>query len=362
MTNKTGIKVNLSRDFGGFHLAIGLELPGQGVSILFGPSGCGKTSLLRGLAGLDPEMKGHVSVNGDIWLDTSKRQMVPTWRRSVGFVFQDAALFPHLRVRENLAYGMKRVRVQGEGPQYDLVMDLLDLGALLERYPERLSGGEVQRVAIARALLSQPKLLLMDEPLSSLDAPRKREFLPYLERLHQELRIPVIYVTHAPEEVMRLADFVVLMNEGRLDASGTLEEMLLRLARHPGFGEESGTIISGILETHHPEDGISKVRFGGGELWVPLQARPEGSPVRCQILPSDVSLSIHPPVLSSVLNVLPVSVRSVSERGEGGQTFVTLDLKGTILFSSITRKSARDLNLHPGKSLHAQIKATSLSK
>ncbi len=362
MSDEAGIRVNLFRDFGRFHLSIDLELPGQGVSILFGPSGCGKTSLLRGIAGLDPEMKGHVSVSGDVWMDTQTHKSVPTWRRSVGFVFQDAALFPHLRVRENLTYGMKRSGVPTEGPRYEHVMELLDLGALLERYPEKLSGGEVQRVAIARALLSQPKLLLMDEPLSSLDASRKRGFLPYLERLHQELEIPVIYVTHAPEEVMRLADFVVLMKEGRLAASGFLEEMLPKLMMAPGFGEASGTVISGILEAHHPQDGVSEIRFSGGQLWVPLQSRPEGSSVRCQIFPGDVSLSIQPPVLSSVLNVLPVLVQSVTERDESGQMHIALDLDGTPLFASVTRKSARDLELHPGKSLYAQIKATSLSK
>ena len=362
MVQKGGIKVALSRDFGGFRLAIDLELPSQGVSILFGPSGCGKTSLLRGIAGLDPDMKGHVSVNGDVWLDSSARRLVPTWQRSVGFVFQDAALFPHLKVRENLSYGMRRARAIAEGPGYDRVLELLDLGSLLERYPEKLSGGELQRVAIARALLSQPKLLLMDEPLSSLDAIRKREFIPYLERLNQELQIPVIYVTHAPDEVMQLADFVVLMAEEGVDGCGSLEEMLPRLAMTPGFGEESGTVISGVLGAHYPLDGVSEVRLSGGQLWVALQAQPEGSRVRCRIFPSDVSLSKHHPVLTSVLNVLPVLVQSVSERDDGGQILVGLNLYGTRLIASVTRKSARDLDLHPGQSLYALIKATTLSK
>jgi len=249
-----------------------------------------------------------------------------------------------------------------EDPSYAHIVALLDLGSLERRYPPKLSGGELQRVAIARALLTQPKLLLMDEPLSSLDAALKREFLPYLERLQEELKIPVIYVTHAPEEVMRLADYVVWLKEGRVNAAGLLEETLPKLSLLPGFCEESGTVISGTLGAHYPDDGISEIRFPGGQLWVPLQARPEGSRVRCQILPGDVSLSIHRPVASSVLNVLPVVVRSVEERGAAGQTLVGLDHHGSSIYASVTRKSAKDLAVHPGQSLYAQIKATSLSK
>jgi len=357
-----GIRIDLHRDFGRFSLDVQLSLPGKGVSILFGPSGCGKTTLLRGVAGLDAEMKGHISLNGEVWQDTKTSRWLPTFRRPIGFVFQDAALFPHLRVRENLIYGQQRVGAPTEGEKYDQVVRLLDLGVLLERYPEKLSGGETQRVAIARALLSQPKLLLMDEPLASLDATIKREFLPYLERLHQELDIPVIYVTHDPDEVLRLADFVAILEQGALSAAGHLQEMLPILALKPGFGDNAGTLVPALIVAHHPSDGVSELRFQGGRLWVPLLPMREGSSVRCRILPSDVSLSIQAPALSSVLNILSAKIEAVSGIEGGANVLVRLNLNGAILLSSITQKSTRELDLRPGQSVYAQIKATTLSK
>lgn len=358
----SGVRIDLRREFGRFRLALELELPGRGVSILFGPSGCGKTSLLRGIAGLDHQMRGYLSVNGEVWLDSRNGGLVPPHRRSVGYVFQDAALFPHLRVRENLAYGKERAKVSLKGPELDHVIDLLDLGSLLDRYPDRLSGGEMQRVAIARALVSRPKLLLMDEPLASLDAGLKREFLTYLDRLHKELEIPVIYVTHSADEVLRLADFVAILDDGGLSAAGSLQEMLPILALRPGFGEDFGTIIPALIVAHHPLDGVSELNFKGGRLWVPILPLSEGSDVRCRIFPGDVSLSINAPVLSSVLNVLPVTVNSLSEMEGGSNVLVHLNLGGSVLLASVTRKSSRALDLHPGQSLYAQIKATTLSK
>lgn len=361
MAKANGICIGLARDFGDFHLEVDLTLPGHGVSVLFGPSGCGKTSLLRGIAGLDSEIKGHVTINGALWLDTRKRLNIPPWKRATGYVFQDAALFPHLRVRENLVFGMRRAEGRSETRHYDHVLNFLGLQSLLNRYPESLSGGEKQRVAIARALLSKPKLLLMDEPLSSLDSQIKSEFLPYLERLHQELDLPVIYVTHAPDELMRLADYVVLMVNGRVDAAGGLGELLPSLGVRNGFGEDWGTVVFGTIAQHHLDGGISEVHFMGGSLWVPLQRIPKGSSVRCRIFPSDVSLSIQKPIQSSILNVMPVRVISILERTDVAQVTVRLDLNGTCLYSSVTRKSARDLGLRPGQSLFAQIKATTLS-
>lgn len=362
MSNEAGIRIDLSQDFGNFQLKVKLALPRQGVSILFGSSGSGKTTLLRSIAGLEPEIRGHVSVNGDVWLDSRTTQVVPTCRRPIGYVFQDAALFPHMRVKANLVYGMKRAGVHPEGPRYDHVISLLDLGPLIDRYPEKLSGGEMQRVAIARALLLQPKLLLMDEPLASLDATMKREFLPYLERIHQELDIPVIYVTHAPDELLRLADYVALLEQGRVAAAGTLEEILPVLAMKPGFGDTAGTVVPAIIKAHHPSDGVSELSFEGGTLWVPVLAMSEGSQVRCRIFPGDVTLSIQPPVLCSVLNVLKVKVDDLAERDGGASVLVRLSLNGAVLLASVTRKSARELNLHPGQSLFAQIKATRLAK
>lgn len=359
--NEEEIRIDLRRDFGGFCLKVDLQLPPRGVTVLFGPSGSGKTTLLRGIAGLDPEMRGRVSVNGVTWLDTATNHRVPTYQRPIGFVFQDAALFPHLRVMDNLVYGLNRVQAFAESDRYDHVLALLDLVPLLRRYPEKLSGGEAQRVAIARALLSQPKLLLMDEPLASLDAAIKREFLPYLERLHQELDVPLIYVTHAPEELIRLADYVVLMDHGCVGASGSLEQIWTTLGEQTGFGDFCGTVLSGSLGAHHPEDGISELHFQGGSLFVPLQNCPKGSQVRCQIFSSDVGLSILRPNSCSALNVIQVRVHSVFEQPEATQVSVRLEWNGHRLYSTVARKSARDLDLRPGQDLFAQIKATPLS-
>lgn len=361
MTMASDIRIGLLRNFGDFHLEVDLTLPGQGISVLFGPSGCGKTSLLRGIAGLDPEMEGHLTINGTSWLDSRNRINIPPWKRAVGYVFQDAALFPHLSVRENLRFGMTRAGGHSETPYFDHAIHLLGLDSLLARYPESLSGGEKQRVAIARALLSKPGLLLMDEPLSSLDSGIKSEFLPYLERLHHELDIPVVYVTHSPDELMRLADHVVLMAHGRVEASGSLENVLPLLWERNGFCDHWGTVISGALAQHFPEEGVSELRFKGGSLWMPLQRIPKGSNVRCRIFPSDVSLSKDRPVKCSILNVMPVRVISVLEHTDIAQVIVRLDLNGILLTSSVTRKSARDLALCPGQTLFAQIKATTLS-
>lgn len=359
---RSKIKIALTRALGSFRLQVDLSLPGQGISILFGPSGCGKTSLLRGIAGLDAQMQGHVSVNGQVWLDSSRRKYTPAWQRAVGFVFQDAALFPHLSVKENLIYGMKRAGGHQESGLFDHISELLALDGLHSRHPDSLSGGERQRVAIGRALLSKPQLLLMDEPLSSLDESLKREFLPYLDRLHRELDIPVIYVTHAHDELMRLADYVVLMAEGRVDDSGTLEALLPILGMKEGLCGEWGTVVAGMIRAHQPEDGVSQMTFQGGSLWLPLLALPEGSSVRCRILPSDVSLSIERPTLCSILNVMPVTVVSILEQTQSAQILVCLDLEGTVLYSSVTRKSAKDLALSPGQIIYAQIKTTTLMK
>jgi len=291
MTVASEIRIGLQRDLGDFRLEVDLSLPAQGITVIFGPSGCGKTSLLRGIAGLDPDMEGIVTVNGRSWLDSRNRIKMPPWKRAVGYVFQDAALFPHLSVRENLCFGMTRAGGRSETRHFDHALHLLGLDSLLERYPESLSGGEKQRVAIARALLSRPRLLLMDEPLSSLDSGIKSEFLPYLERLHHELDIPVVYVTHSPDELMRLADHVVLMAHGRVEASGSLENVLPLLGERNGFCDHWGTVVSGTLAQHFPEEGVSELHFKGGSLWIPLQRISKGRNVRCRIFPSDVSLS-----------------------------------------------------------------------
>jgi molybdate transport system ATP-binding protein len=353
-----GLEVRLNRQFDGFKLDLDVSLPSHGVTILFGASGSGKTTVLRGIAGLDRVTKGRVVLNGEIWQDTDQGYYLKPSDRPVGYVFQDAALFPHLTVEANLNFGLRRSGAPGLNARP--LIDLLDLGSLLTRYPEQLSGGEQQRVAIARALLSSPHLLLMDEPLASMDLARRDEFIPYLERLHQTLKIPVLYVTHAPEEVLRLADSMILMDAGEVLVSGELSEVLPALSSRPGFEDAFGIVIHGTLLAHHPEDGVSEIEFADGRLWLPLVPLREGSKVRCRIHPSDVSLSLLEPSSTSALNILPATIEEVSPLGDGGRCQVELRLGRTPILSTVTRKSQKELGLKPGLPVYVQIKATRL--
>ncbi len=356
------LRVSLTRHIDSFVLDVDLRLPGRGVTVLFGNSGCGKTSLLRGIAGLDHDVRGTLSLNGEIWMDSAQGQSLSASKRPIGYVFQDSALFPHLSVRENLVYGMKRARVSLEESGWSSIIDMLNLELLLDRSCLHLSGGEQQRVAIARAILTRPRLLLMDEPLASLDASHKREFLPYLERLHQELDIPVIYVTHSQEEVLRLADHVVLMAGGSVQASGALSEIMPRMIAQPDFGDEAGFILLGIVKQHFPDDGVSQIQFEGGSLWFPLLERPEGSDIRCHIFPADVSLSLERPEGVSLLNILSAQIVSITERKGAHGVLVQIAVGASCLYSRITRKSLRELDLQIGQMVYAMLKATSFDR
>ena len=352
-----GLQVHLSRDFGGFSLSVDLHLPPQGVTVIFGPSGSGKSTLLRCIAGLEPEARGRVSLNGQVWQDDHTRRFLPVHRRPIGYVFQDAALFPHLTVRANLEYGQKRVPPEQRRIAHDQAVDLLGIRPLLERYPARLSGGEQQRVGMARALLTSPRLLLMDEPLAALDLPLKREILPYLERLHAELNIPVLYVTHSPEEMTRLGDHLVMLAAGRVRGQGALAAMLSNLEHLPDFADDPGVVLEASVAEHDASDGITRLDFAGGRLWVSLKPHPIGARVRCRILPTDVSLSLTRARDTSILNILPATVVAIAEASDPTQRLVQLDVEGSPLLSRITRRSQTRLDLRPGLSLYAQIKA-----
>ena len=357
MIEPTGICARLRRDFGDFDLEVDLRLPGRGVTILFGASGCGKTTLLRCLAGLEPAARGHLSINGEVWQDAASGRFLPPHRRAIGYVFQNAALFPHLNVRQNLDYGQRRVPKEDRRIAFDQAVDLLGIRPLLERRPARLSGGERQRVGMARALLTSPRLLLMDEPLASLDMGLKREILPYLERLHDELEIPVVYVTHSPDEMARLGDFLVLMERGRVRGQGPLPMMLGDLAMLSAFAEEPGVVFEAVVAGHDTENGVTRLEFAGGQLIVPLRGEPVGRRVRCRIVPSDVSLSLTRAVDCSILNILPATVAETGPVAETGQVIVRLDAGGVPLLARITRLSCGRLNLKPGQPVFAQIKA-----
>lgn len=357
MTAPSGIRARFTRDFGGFRLAVDLELPARGVTILFGGSGSGKTTLLRCIAGLEPETRGYLSVNGEVWQDDSAQVFMPTYRRPIGYVFQDAALFPHLSVQENLEFGLKRIPASQRRIAFEQAVDLLGMRPLLGRYPVKLSGGEQQRAAMARALLTSPRLLLMDEPLAALDIPLKRGILPYLERLHDELEIPVLYVTHSPDELARLGDYLVLLARGQLAGQGPLQEMLGRLDYLSAFVDDPGVVLETRIALHDPTEGLTRLIFAGGSIVVPLRPEAIDSRVRCRVLPTDVSLTLTCAEDTSILNILAASVAGVGETRDPTQVMVHLDVGGTPLLARITRRSSQRLGIAPGLLVYAQIKA-----
>lgn len=344
----------------GFTLDVDLQLPGRGVSALFGASGSGKTTCLRAIAGLDHAPGGHLSVNGDVWQDDSRGLFVPTHQRPLGYVFQEASLFPHLNIRRNLEYGMRRVPERDRKVSMQHAVELLGIAPLLERMPDKLSGGEKQRVAIARALATSPRILLMDEPLAALDLKRKQEILPYLERLHDELEIPIIYVSHAPDEVARLADHLVVLEQGRALASGPLSETLARLDLPIRLGEDAGVVLEGKVAEIDAEWHLARVVFAGGNLWVRDSGLPIGQQVRVRILARDISIALDTHPDSSILNVLPASVEQLADDTHPALALVRLDAGGVPLVARITRRSAAKLQLQPGLKVWAQIKAVAL--
>ena len=347
-----------------FTLDVDLKLPMQGVTALFGPSGCGKTTILRALAGLE-RADGRVALGREVWQDDAKRSFVPPHRRAVGYVIQESALFPHLDVAANLAYGRRRAAADGARVDLPALVDLLGIGALMPRRPATLSGGERQRVAIARALATGPRLLLMDEPLAALDAPRKAEILPYLEQLSRTLALPVVYVTHAIDEVARLADHLVLLHAGRVHAAGPLQSLLARPDLAWTGPDEAGVVIDAEVAAHDEAYGLSQVRFAGGSLWLGRVARALGTAVRVRVPARDVSLVLEHPAHTSILNVLPVVVAAVHAQGQTATVSLACggapDGSGqTPLLARVTRRSADTLQLHPGQHLFAQVKTVSL--
>lgn len=346
-----------------FKLDVDLQLPGRGISALFGHSGSGKTSCLRCLAGLERATQAYIEVNGEVWEDSARGHFVAPHLRPLGYVFQEASLFPHLTVRGNLEFGWRRVPASQRKVGLAQASELLGIGHLLERRPASLSGGEAQRVGIARALLSSPRLLLMDEPLAALDGPRKREILPYLERLHEELDIPVVYVSHAQDEVARLADHLVLLEEGRATASGPIGTTLARLDLSLAQGDDAGVVFDGRVVGHNPHYGLLDLRLPGIDgpvLRIAHPAHSLGSTLRIKVQARDVSLALAADSASSILNRLPVQVRESRSADNPAHVLVSLDAGGNTLLARITRYSADQLGLHPGQTLWAQIKSVAL--
>ena len=352
------LQARFQLDHPGFTLDVELELPGKGVSALFGPSGCGKTSVLRCMAGLTQARRGRLSVNGEVW--QSDLLFLPTHLRPVGYVSQEAALFQHLSVRRNLLYGQSRVALSQRRVDWDGVVDLLGIGHLLERKPQGLSGGERQRVAIARALLTSPRLLLMDEPLAALDAERKREFLPYLERLHDELDIPVVYVSHSPDEVARLADHIVFLRQGQVLASGPLAETLARLDLPVPLGEDAGVVLLAKVVERDLEWQLARVEFPGGSLWVRDAGHGVGHAVRVRILARDVSIAREKVSGTSIQNCLAATVDALASDYHPALALLRLSVGPSHLLARLTRRSAAALELVAGTPVWVQIKAVAL--
>jgi molybdate transport system ATP-binding protein len=356
------IQARFKVEHAGFSLDVELHLPGRGVSALFGHSGSGKTSCLRCFAGLDQPSAGYLQVNGELWQDSAQGIFVPAHQRAVGYVFQDANLFAHLTVRRNLEYGLKRIPAAQQRIALEQAVELLGIAHLLERLPGKLSGGEQQRVGIARALLTSPRLLLLDEPLASLDLKRKQEVLPYLERLHQELEIPIVYVSHSPDEVARLADHLVLLEEGRVTASGPLKETLLRADLPFVREDDAEAVLDGLVSAHDQAYGLLSLQLPGTaiNLQLPHGPLPLGKSVRIKIKARDVTLSLQQAEHSSVLNQLPGRVLDWIGDSKQAHVLVRVQVGGEQMLARITRYSFARLNIQPEQLLWVQVKSVSL--
>lgn len=351
------IQAQIKLDWPGFNLNVDISLPGHGVSALFGHSGSGKTTLLRCIAGLERAPQGFLAVNGEVWQD--RNYWLPTHKRQLGYVFQEASLFPHLSVLGNLNYGMKRTSAAQQSA-LDKAIDLLGIRQLLDRKPDRLSGGERQRVGIARALAVNPKILLMDEPLAALDLKRKQEILPYLEQLHDELDIPLLYVSHSPDEVARLADHLLVLDAGQVLANGPLVETLGRLDLPIRLGEDAGAVLDATVGEVDESWHLARVDFPGGSLWTRHNGTPVGRKLRVRILARDVSLAKQHPGQSSIQNALQGQVDAIANDEHPGLALVRVQVGESILIARLTKRALAELDLSLGQQLWVQVKSVAL--
>lgn len=360
------IEVEIEKRLESFHLEAKFIAAAAGITALFGRSGAGKTTIVNALAGLVRPDRGRIVVAGETLFSSDAGIDRPTERRRLGYVFQEARLFPHFSVRGNLVYGMRSDRERDPSLSFDSVVDLLKLAPLLGRRPRDLSGGEKQRVAIGRALLASPRLLLMDEPLASLDLVHRAEILPFIENLRDRLHVPIVYVSHAMEEVVRLADTLVLVSDGRVVAQGPVEEITSRLDLRPLTGRfEAGAVIRAAVAGHDVSFGLSELAFPGGRLRVPHLGLPLGTPVRARIRARDVALATDPPHGISILNVFAGEVIEIGADA-GPLVDVRLDIgrpgRPVVIWARITRRSAHELALATGKRVHALIKSVALDR
>ncbi|MGH6876604.1 MAG: molybdenum ABC transporter ATP-binding protein [Rhizomicrobium sp.] len=347
----------LRHRLGGFTLDASFDVQGHGVTALFGASGAGKTTIVNALAGLLRPDEGRIIIDSDVVVDTSRKVFVPARLRRTGYVFQDARLFPHLNVENNLRFGWRRVAQRIRPVEFDEIVDLLGLAPLLARKPGRLSGGEKSRVALGRALLASPRLLLLDEPLAALDATRKAEIFPYLERLRDQARLPMLYVTHSTDELSRLADDMIVLRDGRVAAQGSVFD----LVSDPELGAlvpAHGAVFPARI-TEHREDGLTTLAFDGGKLFVPRIARPPGTALRVRLRADEVMLARKAPEEISANNVLPAEVISV-HAGHADHVDIRLRCGKVRLVSRITRSSVVRLGITAGQPVFAIVKSVTV--
>ena len=351
------LKLNVSKTLGDFRLDAAFTAD-LGVTAVFGPSGSGKTSVAHMLAGLLTPEQGRIEVAGRVLFDRDAGIDLPPEDRGLGYVFQDGRLFPHLTVGRNLLFGQRRKN----RPLFDEVVGLLGLDSLLARHPKNLSGGEKQRVAIGRALLADPKILIMDEPLSALDESRKVEVLPYLVKLVHQARLPILYISHSMDEVIALAHTLVLMDKGRVAATGSVEELLARPDLRPLTGRvDAGAVISATILSHDPINASTCLDFPGGRLTVGLTRLATGERVRLRIHAKDVAIALDKPLRTSVRNVIECSVTGIYPT-QSNLVDVTLDAQGSTLWAQVSRQSATELDLKPGMAVWAMVKAVTLGR
>ncbi|MCG8706919.1 molybdenum ABC transporter ATP-binding protein ModC [Brenneria sp. 4F2] len=350
------LRLDFDQQLGDLHLRVKEDLPASGITAVFGVSGAGKTSLINAIVGLTRPKAGRIVLNERVLVDTQKAVFLPPEKRRIGYVFQDARLFPHYRVRGNLRYGMRAKMAA----QFADIVGLLGIEHLLNRYPLTLSGGEKQRVAIGRALLTAPDLLLMDEPLASLDLPRKRELLPYLERLAKEVNIPILYVSHSMEEILRLADRVLVLDQGKVKAQGLLEDVWASSALRPWLPrEEQSSILNVRVLEHHHRYAMTALSLGDRHLWVGRVDAPINTLLRIRINAADVSLALHLSTGSSIRNILPARVVECIDVED--QVEVKLVVGEQTLWARITPWARDELSLRPNMPLYAQIKSVSIT-
>ena len=344
-------------DWPGFTLDVDLSLPGRGVTGIFGQSGSGKTTLLRCIAGLERAPQGYLSFKGDVWQDD--RTFLPVHKRPLGYVFQEPSLFPHLSVLKNLRYGLSRSKAE-QKVSIEQAVDLLGIENLLERRPDRLSGGERQRVGIARALAVSPSILLMDEPLAALDIARKQEILPYMERLRDELELPVLYVTHSPDEVARLADHLVMLKAGQAIIHGPLAETLARLDLPINLGEERAVVLECVVAGQDESWHLTRVEFAGGSLWMRDLGIPLGHRVRVRVPSEGVSLCLKHQEDTSILNILRGQVEVVADGDHPGLSMVRVRIGESAVLACVTKRSLAALAVKPGQPVWIQVKSVAV--